>query len=197
MSNVLFINSCIRPQGLSRTLDLCREYLDSYAQKNPQCKIIEHNLSKSGLQPLDWDKLSAREELLSQNSLDADEFAHARDFAEADLIVIGAPYWDRGFPALLKIYLEHIAVRGITFRYGDDGRPVGMCKAAKLVYITTAGGFIGDYNTGYDSVCAVAALFGVTNTVCFAAEGLDIIGMDIEQQLALTRSKMAVDLAQA
>ena len=29
---------------------------------------------------------------------------------------------------------------GITFQYSTEGLPVGLCKAKKLYYITTAGG---------------------------------------------------------
>ena len=31
------------------------------------------------------------------------------------------------FPALLKLYLEQIRVNGITFCYGEDGRPQRLC----------------------------------------------------------------------
>lgn len=44
-------------------------------------------------------------------------FKYAHEFANADLIVIAAPFWDLSIPALLKVYIENIAVDGITFEY--------------------------------------------------------------------------------
>ncbi len=30
-------------------------------------------------------------------------FLYAKDFAESDIIVIAAPYWDLSFPSILKV----------------------------------------------------------------------------------------------
>lgn len=57
----------------------------------------------------------------------------------ADVILVGAPYWEYQFPALLRCYVEHISVSGLTFAYGEDGRPHGLCKGDRLFYLTTAG----------------------------------------------------------
>ena len=42
-------------------------------------------------------------------------------FADADDIIIAAPYWDLGFPAQLKTYIENIYVTGIVSAYNDHG----------------------------------------------------------------------------
>ena len=41
-------------------------------------------------------------------------FDYANAMAQADMIVIAAPYWDMSFPASLKIFLEAASVVGIT-----------------------------------------------------------------------------------
>ena len=48
-------------------------------------------------------------------------FDPAHEVAQADLVVIGAPYWDLTFPAALKVYLEWASMLGITFRYAQEG----------------------------------------------------------------------------
>ena len=53
-------------------------------------------------------------------------------------MVVGAPYWEYQFPALLRATFEHISVNGVTFAYGEDGRPHGLGKGERLFYITTA-----------------------------------------------------------
>ena len=40
-------------------------------------------------------------------------FDLAKQFAEADEVIIAAPFWDLSFPAALKQYFEQINVLGI------------------------------------------------------------------------------------
>lgn len=100
-------------------------------------------------------------------------FKYAKQFAAADTIVIAAPFWDLSFPADLKTYIENIYVTGIVSRYGIDGKPVGMCKAEQLYYVTTAGGpYLPDYSFGYIRDLAVQHLI--------KAEMLDVEGFSAE-----------------
>lgn len=136
------------------------------------------DLQQQALSPLTEEALSLRERALEKNDFSA--FSLARQFAEADTIVIAAPYWDLSFPASLKTYFEHICIPGITFRYLANGMPESLCRAGRLIYITTAGGFIGNCNFGYDYVSALAKnLFGIKEVRCLSAEGLDIDGADV------------------
>lgn len=94
--------------------------------------------------------------------------------------MIAAPYWDLSFPSLLKVYLEQICIVGLTFQYTPEGIPEGLCKARRIIYVTTAGGPIYQ-NMGYDYVKALAdTFFGIPETVCFSAQNLDVIGADVE-----------------
>ena len=111
-------------------------------------------------------------------------FDFARQFANADAIVIAAPFWDLSFPAVLKTYLEQINVVGITFRYTPEGVPVGLCQAKKLYYVTTAGVefFPEEYGFGY--VRALARNFyGIEDVELIQAVGLDIEGASVEEIL--------------
>ena len=104
-------------------------------------------------------------------------FAPARQFAEAKTIVIAAPYWDLSFPAMLKQYIEHINVLGITFEYTPEGIPKGLCKADKLYYVTTAGGNYVPDDFGFGYIKALAQNFyGIKDVKLIKASGLDIYG---------------------
>ncbi len=61
-------------------------------------------------------------------------FRYAHQFAEAEIVVVGAPYWEYQFPALLRCYIEHISVNGVTFAYGDDGRPTDWGRGAAVLH---------------------------------------------------------------
>ena len=60
------------------------------------------------------------------------EFLLAKQFSEVDVIVVGAPYWDMMFPAVVKNYFENVTMSGLTFQYGQNGIPRGLCKAKNL-----------------------------------------------------------------
>ncbi|MBQ5823611.1 MAG: NAD(P)H-dependent oxidoreductase [Clostridia bacterium] len=172
MDSVLYINACFKE--CSRTNELAEHLLSSIGDNIETVNLFEENLK-----PLDFETLRRRDELLKAGKTDDDFFATARQFAAADKIVIAAPYWDLLFPAVLRTYLENITVCGITFRYSDKGIPVGLCKAKQLYYVTTAGGFIGENNFGFEYVKALAVnLFGIETVNFYCAEGLDIYGAD-------------------
>ena len=112
-------------------------------------------------------------------------------FNAADVIVVGAPYWDLTFPAALKVYLEWACTLGITFGYTQAGEQRGLCRAERLIYITTAGGPLEDRNFGYEYVRGVAGMLGIINTHCVAAQGLDIRGNDPEAILREAQERAA------
>ena len=105
-------------------------------------------------------------------------YRYAREFAKADEVLIGAPYWDCSFPAILKIYLEQICVNGIAFRYGENGLPQKLCACKKLIYITTAGGFLPADSSLELYIKELCGLLCIPDILWIKAEGLDIQGND-------------------
>ena len=172
---ILFVNGCVREN--SRTLELARAVLAKETDA-----IEEIRLYPDGPDGLDAEKLALRDELLRKKEFDHPMLRFARQFAQADTIVIAAPYWDLAFPAKVRAYLEEVTVSGITFHYGENGIPQGLCKAKRLIYITTAGGPIFEnFNFGYDYVKALAqGFYGISDVSLVKADGLDIWGADVE-----------------
>lgn len=172
---ILYVNSCVRAD--SRTDRLARALLEKLGGYR------ERKLAEEPLGPLTAETLARRTELTEAGEYDDPAFRYAREFAEADTIVISAPFWDLGFPAKLKCYLEQIYVTGLTSRYDEKGQPVGLCRAKKLWYVATAGGpFFPEYSYGYVRTLAQQC-FGIPETALLCAEGLDIWGNDPEALL--------------
>lgn len=173
---ILYINCC--PRSCSRTARLAQTLLGkpgNYEEINPE---------KEGLLPLNEERLKYRTELISKGDYSDDIFRYAKQFAEADTIVIAAPFWDLSFPAELKTYIENIYVTGIVSRYSKDGKPEGLCRAKTLYYVTTAGGiYDGRYSFEYIKDLA-ENYFGIDEAVLIKAEMLDIEGNDPESILA-------------
>ena len=164
--SILFINACVREN--SRTLVLAKNILSEMSGA-----VIEVNLNQENIVPLNRELLEKRERLLNDENKNDPMFYYARQFAEADQIVIAAPFWDLSFPAILKAYMEQITVSGITFEY-INGRPCGLCKAKSLTYVTTSGGPIfADF--GYEYIKALAKNFyGISETKAYRAMNLDV-----------------------
>jgi len=171
---LLFINACVRKE--SRTKELANHFLKKQGQPYEEVRLNEVVFPV-----VDEEFLNRRDKLIEDRDFDDPMFGPARQFAEADEIVIAAPYWDLSFPAALKQYIEQINVVGITFAYTPEGVPSGLCKAKRLTYITTAGGdfFPEEYGAGYIRALA-QGFYGIPEFKLIKAVGLDIYGADID-----------------
>lgn len=174
---LLFVNACMRGPEVSRTHALCRAFLEEAQQADSNLCVIEHDLLHMGLRPIDAAVLPEKERLADAKNWQASLLRPAWEFANADAILIGAPYWDLSFPSALKIWVEHMYVRNLTFRY-VDGEPQGLAHGKRVTYIATAGSPIGenDWGTGY--IKAVMNLLGIPEFESISAEGIDIDGWD-------------------
>ena len=171
---ILFINACVR--GESRTKKLAEKLLEKLNRPVEEVRLEEINFPI-----VDEDFLNMRDRLISEGSLDSPVFDLARQFSEAETIVIAAPYWDLSFPAVLKQYFEQVNVVGITFRYTEEGIPEGLCKADRIFYVSTAGGIYVPTEFGFGYVKALAqGYYGIADVRLIEAVGLDIYEADIE-----------------
>ncbi len=175
MKPVLFINACVRKE--SRTRRLADAVLGKLNQ--PFEEVCLHEMR---FPIVDEKFLETRDRLLTGGDMSNPLFDHARRFASAGTIVVAAPYWDLSFPAALKQYIEQINVKGITFRYTAEGFPVGLCRADRLIVVTTAGGNYVPEEYGFGYIKALAQNFyGISDVRLIKAVGLDLDGADVEE----------------
>ncbi len=173
---LLFIDACLRGEK-SRTRKICVKVIEALRAKH--VNLIEEivDLKSLDIKALYEADLEKRDKLVADG--DYSSFNLAKQFAEADIIVVGAPYWDLSFPAALKNYIENVAVNNIAFHYTERGQE-GLCKAKKAYYVSTSGGFMAGADFGYEYIKGVFGLFGIDDVERITAEGLDIIGTDVE-----------------
>ena len=172
----LFINCCVRKE--SRTLVLAQEVMSRIGKEFKEIRVED-----LGLSPLTEEDIEVRTRLVEEGKLNDPRLALSKEFAEAETIVIAAPYWDLTFPSLLKLYLERIYVIGIVSQYDEQGNPHGLCKGKKLYFVTTAGGPY-DPRFSYDYVRElVTHYFGIAETRLVAASLMDVVGVDPDAQL--------------
>ena len=194
---VLFIDCIMR--GHSRTHLLSDSFFDGLDKDRFQVHTLK--LEELDLQPLAGEFYFEREALLAEGNLDHPRFHWAKLFAASDLIVIAAPFWDLSFPSLLKVFIENICVEGITFRSDETGLH-GLCRADRLVYLTTRGGFIEtgsplEQATPY--LKALSQLLGYGEVITIAATGMDVQGYDVKNALrqAMAAAKKTAELISA
>ena len=150
--------------------------LEELRVRRPGLKVAERDLTRAELPVMTAELSRRREELAAEGQEDPLLLPRPGD-GPGGSGGGGSPYWDLGFPAALKVYLEWACTLGITFGYTQAGEQRGLCRAERLIYITTAGGPLEDRNFGYEYVRGVAGMLGITNTHCVAAQGLDIGAM--------------------
>ena len=98
-------------------------------------------------------------------------------FLAADVVVIGAPFYNFGIPTQLKAWIDRIAQPGRTFQYTANG-PEGLAKGKTViiastrggVYSTSEGGRAMEHQESY--LQTVLGFFGVTDVRFVRAEGV-------------------------
>ena len=201
---MLVIDCCLRGEDSAT-----RRYYQAYLEAATPERVEMVELARLGLRPLDWETLAihrefsgGRETLALRDRLSAEgRFDHvlfhlARQFRDAEEILIAAPFWDLSFPSLLKVYLERVSVAGLTFGYTQEGQCVGHCRARRLLYFSTCGGYVGEEHLGFAYVKALGAMLGIPECVPYILEGLDIDPARREAVLAegIGRLKAAQDI---
>ena len=177
MNKILFVDCCARRNSRTKILaERLLSHLDG--------EITRLELYSEDIKPIDADGIARRDKG------DCDILKYARQLSDADEVVVAAPYWDLSFPSLLKVWLEQTSVVGVTFTYDEQGVPVGLCRAKRAYYVTTAGGPIFDRSFGSGYVKALFSMFGINEFHEFSAENLDVEGADTEKILTEAKDKI-------
>lgn len=187
MSTVLYIKANAKANGESRTLKISDKFIETYKVINPDDKIIELDLYDAEIPFLPKGGLEEMRQAVINQDKNHPVLKFAYQFFEADKYVIAEPIWNLGIPAILKAYIDCVAVNGITFAYSEHG-PVGLCKDKKAINIITRGG---DYS--FDPMeslemadkylCNIFRFMGITDYRTFATDRLDIITEDTQLTL--------------
>ena len=182
MKELLLIDCCIRGKE-SRTRRLMEAFLEGVDKS--EFHVTTVCPEAEGLVPLTGAGFARREELVEKGELEHPRFFYAQQLAQADVVVFAAPMWELSFPAILKVYLENVAVKGVTFGIDEDGA-FGACRGSRMIFLTTRGSSCGgsDMEQGSRYLEAMSKFFGFDRYTCIAAAGLDAKGGDPRTILA-------------
>lgn len=175
--------SSIQPKE-SYSIQLGKSIIEKIEEKYPNSTVAELNLTDLDiphLNPESLRKLFTPADFLSKEELESVTFCNnlIQQVTAADIIVIGAPLYNFTIPSTLKAWIDHITRPGITFGYGEDGRPKGLINGKKVYVAMSSGGVYSegpgkanDFVVPY--LQAFLGFLGMTNLTAFRAEGLKV-----------------------
>ncbi|HEY5825231.1 MAG TPA: NAD(P)H-dependent oxidoreductase [Cyclobacteriaceae bacterium] len=176
------------PQGeASVSKKLGSAIIEKIITKYPDSTVKERNLAANLFPHLDELQIGSWFTPAEQRSPEQAKAAKISEEAinelqEADIYVIGAPFYNFAIPSTLKAYLDHIARPGITFRYDENGQPEGFLKNKKAYVAIASSGVYSegefqsfDYVTPY--LKFLLGFLGITDIDFIRAEGLRLDGI--------------------
>lgn len=179
----LFINAAFRDG--SRTLRLAEHYIRRYEN------VERVELGDEEVPPFNRGILKKYNQAVAGHEFADPMFVLAKQFAEAEEIVIAAPFWNYGMPSILHSYLEYVCTQGISFDMDAEGRYVSLCHAKKIVYITTAGGPIPKEDHAFGYIRTISdAFFGAPQMEYYKADCLDVYGVNVEEKIREVQMQM-------
>ena len=166
MRKIFYVDACLRTG--SNTKKIADAIIAKLAERY---EIETVRLSENAFPVVNNDILNDR-----ANGIVPDEYVEmAKKLADADRLVIAAPFWDMSFPSALKVFLENMSLFNVTFG-SNEKECYGLCKAEKVLYITTRGMNI---NTGdaleqaTPYIKAIGKLWGLGELHVISAQNMD------------------------
>ncbi|MBR1574448.1 MAG: NAD(P)H-dependent oxidoreductase [Bacteroidales bacterium] len=167
MKSLVVINACVR-QSDSRTLRIAEPIIKTLSRRY---HVTRYDLPEMDIVPLTPSLYAGR----GQGDIPAWAKEAASTLAQADRILIAAPFWDMSFPAVLKCFFEQTSLFDITFT--DNGSTcIGLCKAPKVLYITTRGMDIptgSEWEQATPYIQALSRLWNLGPLTTIAARNMD------------------------
>ena len=178
MKKLIFIDACMRAGSRTRRI---ASPIIAELRKNYSVETVD--LTRNIYPVADNHTLEDR----NQGIVPAGHVELAKKIAEADRIVIAAPFWDMSFPSALKVFFENMSLFGVTFDTNEK-ECYGLCKAEKVMYITSRGMSIStgdplEQATPY--IKALSHLWGWGELSVVAAQNMDYSSAEeIEERIA-------------
>ena len=170
--------SLFSDQGQSN--QLANDFVRAWQARHPSARVVVRDLAREPVPHLNAERLQAfatpAEQLTTaQREIVAYSDALIAELKAADVVVLGLPMYNFGFPSSLQAYFDHIARAGVSFRYTAQG-PIGLLGSKRVYVFATRGGRHAGTQTDGETaqVRAFLALLGFTEVEFIYAEGLNI-----------------------
>lgn len=202
MKTLLYIPVNTKPEHLSTSKTVGREFVNRFLAKNPDYELMELDICNEYVPELNYKYYKGRAELVSGEQYEklSKEEQQAVDrikqlseqFVAADAYVIAAPMWSALFPARLITYIDCVIQKDKVIKI-DDQSVEGLLNDKKraAVYIQTSGGVFpkilsGKINHGTNYLEDIFKFIGIKDFHKLMVEGTgkDEIGIEGAEEKA-------------
>lgn len=186
MAKILYITAHPYDESQSYSMAVGKAFIETYKETNPHDEVIHINLYKEKIPHIDadvfsgWGKLqsgSGFEQLPQEEQTKVGRLGELSDqFISADKYIFVTPFWNFSYPPVMKAYLDAVSVAGKSFRYTENGQPVGLLTDKKAVHIQARGGFYSEdpaaeLEMGHRHLQVMMNFFGVPSFEGLFVEG--------------------------
>jgi len=176
MANILNIKTSISEENSVSNM-MSQTVIDRLLQQDPSSRVVVRNLASDPIPHMELQHFNAfniMDEERTPKEKEVSKFSDqaVKEIQEADMIVIGVPFYNFSIPSTLKSWIDHISIAGKTFTY-TDGVLKGLLEGKK-VYLNFAVG--GIYDNGIVEnmeryLTTFFAFIGITDVKVFKTEG--------------------------
>jgi len=201
---ILQINASARREGANSTV-VANRIVDRLKAANPAATVTARDLAANPHPVLDEAALGALFTPADKRSPEqaarvALDDALIAEVQAHDAIVLGVPMYNFGVPVQLKAWIDAVARAGVTFRYNEQGQPVGLVSGKKFYIFTSRGGVYSsgpakalDFHETY--LRGVLGFLGITDVTFVHSEGVAMGDEAVNSAIAGSRSAMEAQIA--
>jgi len=200
MKKLLYITCNSKPENMSTSKLVGREFVNRFLEANPDHYLEELDLYKEDIPEVNHIIFTRRAEpvsgekynLLSEKEKQqVDKINSLCDqFLSADTYVIAAPMWNLSFPSRLKRYIDCIIINNRTIMVSpEEVKGLLNDKERNMVYIQSSGGdypmiFSGKFNHGINYFRDIFKFLGISKFEKILVEGVDKISIGRDEAIA-------------
>jgi FMN-dependent NADH-azoreductase len=162
--NLLHLDSSIMGEG-SASRAISAAIVERFRETDLSLDVVYRDLAAEPIPHMTLDAF-----------LTLDEGEDVQQFLDADVVVIGAGFYNFSIPSQLKAWIDRIAVKGKTFTYGESG-PVGLAAGKRVIVALARGNVYGagsPYQAYEHAETLLRSIFGFVgaDVEVIVAEGL-------------------------
>ncbi|KRK64438.1 FMN-dependent NADH-azoreductase 2 [Companilactobacillus tucceti DSM 20183] len=146
MAQLLAIIAHPMTDKMSTSIELYKNFIESYKQTNPNDTIVERNVSEEPKLPFDDTALSIYNKKSTGATLTRYERAinnarqsYVDEFVQSDKYVFVNPMYNFFLPAEMKSYMDIIMQIPDTFEYNDQSKLQGNLLNKKVLHLQSSG----------------------------------------------------------
>lgn len=205
MKKLLYIPVNTKPEQLSTSKTVGREFVNRFLTKNPHYELIENDICNEYIPELNYKYYKDRAELVSGEDYNkltkeekqaVDRIKELSDqFVSADAYVIATPMWSAFFPARLITYIDCVIQKDKAIKINqEEVKGLLNDKDRKAVYIQSSGGVFprilsGKINHGTNYIEDIFKFIGIKDFHKLMVEGTgkDEIGIEDAEEKAFEK----------